>query len=144
MPHRGRLNTLAFIFKKPIEEIFAEFQEKKPGQNKLISEDEWGNSGDVKYHLGNTHDHLYDQEQRSIRLSLMANPSHLETVNPVVVGKAKAIQDFIEDNNYDKVLSVCIHGDAAFAGQGVVYETIQMQELNNFQTGGTIHIIANN
>jgi 2-oxoglutarate dehydrogenase E1 component len=118
MPHRGRLETLAFIFKKDIAEILCEFQELKQQQDP-----EWGNSGDVKYHLGTTHDMKYP-DGSSIRLTILANPSHLEAVDPVVMGKVRAIQDYTTKN--DSVLGVLIHGDAAFAGQGMVYETLQM------------------
>ena len=138
MAHRGRLNTLATVFNKPLEQIFAEFQEiKADGRNV------WGDSGDVKYHLGTTSSKVYPNGH-SIRMSILANPSHLESVNPVVYGKARAFQDFDLDVHKDKVLGVLIHGDAALAGQGVVYESLQFQDLRGYSIGGVIHIVINN
>lgn len=105
----------------------------------------WGNSGDVKYHLGiTTEKHV---SGRNVRLSILPNPSHLETVNPVVMGHSKAVQDCINDQKQTKnknVMSVIIHGDAALAGQGVVYECLQMGYLNHYANNGVIHIVANN
>jgi len=114
MPHRGRLNTLANVFHKPLEEIFSEFTETK--QKRTV--ENWGNSGDVKYHLGTDHDKEYNGHK--IRLTMLPNPSHLETVDPVVYGRTRAIQDFLEDKSGDKAFGILIHGDAAFSGQGVV------------------------
>ena len=137
MAHRGRLNTLATVFSKPLEQIFAEFQEiKAEGRNV------WGDSGDVKYHLGTTQDKVFNGH--TVRLSILANPSHLESVNPVVAGKTRAFQDFEKDINKEKVLGVLIHGDAALAGQGVVYESLQFQDLRGYSVGGIIHIVINN
>jgi len=104
---------------------------------------EWGNSGDVKYHLGTT----YKKQQpdgKDLTVSVLANPSHLETVDPVVLGRVRAEQHTMGDQAREKVCPIIVHGDAAFAGQGVVYEAIQMSDLHNYQTGGTIHVIVNN
>lgn len=136
MAHRGRLCTLATLFNKPMEEIFAEFQEMKSGH------EEWGNSGDVKYHLG-----VVGKKRvagREITISILPNPSHLEAVNPVVMGSSRATQEYLHDRDGSKAVNVIIHGDAAVAGQGVVYETMQMMGLESFTTHGTIHIVANN
>lgn len=139
MPHRGRLNVLSNIVYKPMKQIFAEFRGITPD-----SEDpEWGNSGDVKYHLGTTYKKTYPNG-KSLTISVLANPSHLETVDPVVLGKARAQQHFLNDRKREKVVPILIHGDSAFAGQGVVYETMQMSELKHYTVGGTIHIIVNN
>lgn len=113
MAHRGRLCTLATLFEKPMEEIFAEFQELKSGQL------EWGNSGDVKYHLGVVSERTVNG--KTIRLSILPNPSHLEAVNPVVMGSSKATQVLLGDHDGSQAFNVIIHGDAALAGQGVVY-----------------------
>lgn len=135
MPHRGRLNVLANVLHKPMQQIFNEFQ----GTNSMEE-----GSGDVKYHLGSSVDRL-TSTGKQIHLSLVANPSHLETVNPVVEGKVRAEQFFLgDDQTHDKVMSVLMHGDAAFAGQGVVYETLGFSELPAYTTGGTIHVIVNN
>lgn len=138
MAHRGRLNTLATVFNKPLEQIFAEFQEIKAEGKNL-----WGDSGDVKYHLGTTNDKIYPDGSK-IRMSILANPSHLESVNPVVNGKVRAYQDFEKDFDKEKVLGVLVHGDAAVAGQGVVYESLQFQDLRGYACGGIIHIVINN
>ncbi len=137
MAHRGRLNTLALVFNKPMEQIFAEFQEIKEGKNV------WGDSGDVKYHLGTTQDKVYP-DGHTVRMSILANPSHLESVNPVVYGKCRAFQDFDADVNREKVMAILVHGDAALAGQGVVYESSQFQDLRGYCCGGIIHIVINN
>lgn len=133
MAHRGRLNALANVFHKPLQRIFAEFQEN-------LENESWGNSGDVKYHLGTTISRKVKNNE--IRLSILPNPSHLETVNPVVMGHVKAVEDALSNNN--KTLGVLIHGDAAVAGQGVVYECLQMGYLPHYQSNGIIHIVANN
>jgi 2-oxoglutarate dehydrogenase E1 component len=129
MSHRGRLNVLAHILQKPYSEIFAEFEER----DRRIQE----HSGDVKYHKG------YDTHYGAMRLFLSPNPSHLESVDPVIEGRVRARQ-VICGENFQEVLPILIHGDAAVAGQGVVYETMQFQRIRGFATGGTIHIIANN
>lgn len=136
MPHRGRLNVLASVVRKPLELIFSEFS----GSG---DDSEFEGSGDVKYHLGMSHDRsVYGGKK--IHLSLVANPSHLEAVNPVVTGKVRAKQFFSNDVNRDKSLCLLLHGDAAFAGQGVVYETMGFTDLPDYTVGGTIHIIVNN
>ncbi len=140
MPHRGRLNVLAAVMGKPYKVIFHEFQ----GGSSLPTDIE--GSGDVKYHLGASSDREFDGN--SVHLSLTANPSHLEIVNPVVLGKARAKQtlDYREDQTADrgKVLGLLLHGDAAFAGQGVVAECFSLMGLKGYKTGGTIHFIVNN
>jgi 2-oxoglutarate dehydrogenase E1 component len=136
MPHRGRLSVLANVMAKPYKAIFNEFQ---GGSSKPEDVD---GSGDVKYHLGASSDREFDGN--SVHLSLAANPSHLEAVNPVVLGKARAKQDQLNDNERVKVLPVLIHGDAAFAGQGVVAEGFGLSGLKGHKTGGTIHIVVNN
>ena len=136
MPHRGRLSVLANVMAKPYRAIFNEFQ---GGSSKPEDVD---GSGDVKYHLGASSDREFDGN--SVHLSLAANPSHLEAVNPVVLGKARAKQDQLDDDERVKVLPVLIHGDAAFAGQGVVAEGFGLSGLKGHKTGGTIHIVVNN
>ncbi|WOI56895.1 2-oxoglutarate dehydrogenase E1 component [Palleronia sp. LCG004] len=136
MPHRGRLSVLANVMQKPYRAIFNEFQ-----GGSFKPEDVDG-SGDVKYHLGTSDDREFDGN--SVHLSLTANPSHLEAVNPVVLGKARAKQDQLKDEEREKVLSVLLHGDAAFAGQGVVAECFQLSGIRGHRTGGTIHIVVNN
>ena len=137
MPHRGRLSVLANVMAKPYRAIFHEFQ---GGSYKPEDVD---GSGDVKYHLGASSDRTFDGN--TVHLSLTANPSHLEAVNPVVLGKVRAKQDqFGDQTDRASVLPILLHGDAAFAGQGVVYEIIQMSNLDGYYTGGTIHFIINN
>ena len=140
MPHRGRLNVLAAVMGKPYHVIFHEFQ----GGSSLPSDIE--GSGDVKYHLGASSDRAFDGN--SVHLSLTANPSHLEIVNPVVLGKARAKQAFTlreqPDAGRGHVLPLLLHGDAAFAGQGVVAECFALMGLKGFRVGGTIHFIVNN
>ena len=135
MAHRGRLNVLANIFNKTYKEIFSEFEGK-------IYEDD-NIAGDVKYHLGFTSVQRCNNGN-DIKLSLSPNPSHLEAVNPVVEGISRAKLDDEYNCNFDNVLPILIHGDAALAGQGVVYEVIQMAQLDGYKTGGTIHIAVNN
>ena len=136
MPHRGRLSVLANVMGKPYRAIFNEFQ-----GGSFKPEDVDG-SGDVKYHLGASSDRSFDAN--TVHLSLTANPSHLEAVNPVVLGKARAKQDQARDSERTSVLPVLLHGDAAFAGQGVVAECLQLSGIKGHRTGGTIHIIVNN
>ncbi|SFP32528.1 2-oxoglutarate dehydrogenase E1 component [Tranquillimonas alkanivorans] len=136
MPHRGRLSVLANVMNKPYRAIFNEFQ-----GGSFKPEDVDG-SGDVKYHLGASSDREFDGN--SVHLSLTANPSHLEAVNPVVLGKARAKQDQHGDPERTAVLPVLLHGDAAFAGQGVVAECFGLSGLKGHRTGGTIHIVVNN
>ncbi len=136
MPHRGRLSVLANVMAKPFRAIFNEFQ---GGSYKPEDVD---GSGDVKYHLGTSSDREFDKN--SVHLSLTANPSHLEAVNPVVLGKVRAKQQQTKDEKRTMVLPVLLHGDAAFAGQGVVAECFGLSGLKGHKTGGTIHIIVNN
>ena len=137
MAHRGRLNVLANVMAKPYKVIFHEFS------GGSANPDDVGGSGDVKYHLGTSTDREFDGI--SVHMSLTPNPSHLETVNPVVLGKARA-QAAIRDDLKDKqeVLPVLIHGDAAFAGQGVVWESLSLSGVPGYDTGGCIHFIINN
>ncbi|WP_226579447.1 2-oxoglutarate dehydrogenase E1 component [Acuticoccus sediminis] len=136
MAHRGRLNVLAQVLGKPLRAIFHEF---KGGSFKP---DEVEGSGDVKYHLGASSDREFDGN--SVHLSLTANPSHLEIVDPVVLGKVRAKQDQLNDTERMKVLGLLLHGDAAFAGQGVVAECFGLSGLKGHRTGGSIHVIINN
>ena len=136
MPHRGRLSILANVMSKPFKAIFNEFQ---GGSYKPEDVD---GSGDVKYHLGASSDREFDGNK--VHLSLTANPSHLEAVNPVVLGKVRAKQEQLNDKEREKVLPVLLHGDAAFAGQGIVAECFGLSGLKGHRTGGTIHIVVNN
>jgi 2-oxoglutarate dehydrogenase E1 component len=137
MPHRGRLNTLVNIVKKPLSALFAEF-----GGASFKPDDVQG-SGDVKYHLGTSTD--VEIAGRMVHLSLQPNPSHLEAVDPVVIGKVRARQDMASDITTRRtVMGILLHGDAAFAGQGLVYETLAMSQLIGYRTGGTIHVVVNN
>ncbi|BFZ61136.1 2-oxoglutarate dehydrogenase E1 component [Saitoella coloradoensis] len=136
MPHRGRLNVLSNVVRKPNESIFSEFA----GTQEPSDE----GSGDVKYHLGMNYERPTPSGKR-VSLSLVANPSHLEAEDPVVLGKTRAIQHFSNDEkDHHKSMGVLLHGDAAFSGQGVVYETMGMANLPGYSTGGTIHIVVNN
>lgn len=135
MAHRGRLNVLSNIMGKTYDTIFSEFEGAVP--------EEIQGGGDVKYHLGYS-SMVEPVPNRKVHLKLVPNPSHLEAVGPVVEGFARAKADMLYENNYDKILPVLIHGDAAVAGQGVVFETVQMSELEGYTTGGTIHIVINN
>ena len=136
MPHRGRLNVLANVMAKPYRAIFNEF---KGGS---AHPDEVEGSGDVKYHLGASSDREFDQNR--VHLSLTANPSHLEIVDPVVLGKVRAKQDQRKDSERKEVLPLILHGDAAFAGQGVVAECLGLSGLRGHRTGGSLHFIVNN
>ncbi|KAM3924154.1 2-oxoglutarate dehydrogenase complex component E1 isoform 3-T3 [Leptodactylus fuscus] len=136
MPHRGRLNVLANVIRKELEQIFCQFD------SKLEAADE--GSGDVKYHLGMYHRRINRVTDRNITMSLVANPSHLEAADPVVQGKTKAEQFYGGDNEGKKVMSLLIHGDAAFAGQGIVYETFHLSDLPSYTTHGTVHVVVNN
>lgn len=136
MSHRGRLNVLANVLDKAYAAIFSEFAD-----NPLINSP-FG-SGDVKYHKGYSSDRFVETGER-IHLSLTSNPSHLEAVNPVVVGRAKAKQVRSGDAEGETILPVLLHGDAAFAGQGIVAETLNLSQLRGYSTGGTLHIIINN
>ena len=136
MAHRGRLNVLANIFGKNTQNIFSEFDGKDYDEDMNFD-------GDVKYHLGLTSDRLTDSGKK-INLNLAPNPSHLETVGAVIEGIARAKQDRNHPNDFSKVLPIAVHGDAAVAGQGIVYEIIQMAKLDAYKTGGTIHLVINN
>jgi 2-oxoglutarate dehydrogenase E1 component len=136
MPHRGRLNVLAHVLDKPYEMIFAEFEGAR------LPEDVSGD-GDVKYHLGRSTDRQLP-DGRAVHLSLAPNPSHLEAINPVVEGIVRAKQAYREDARRRRVVPVLLHGDAAFMGQGIVYETLALGPLPSFTTGGTVHVIVNN
>ncbi|XP_031659102.1 2-oxoglutarate dehydrogenase, mitochondrial isoform X1 [Oncorhynchus kisutch] len=136
MPHRGRLNVLANVIHKELDQIFCQFD------SNLEAADE--GSGDVKYHLGMWHRRINRVTDRNITLSLMANPSHLEAVDPVVQGKTKAEQFYCGDTEGKRVMSILLHGDAAFAGQGVVYETFHLSDLPSYTTHGTVHVVVNN
>lgn len=135
MPHRGRLNVLANILRKPYEDIFHEFEGVDYSDERIL--------GDVKYHLG------YSVKRQStsgklVKMTLSPNPSHLEAVDPVVEGVVRAKIDAAYNGNPEKIVPILIHGDASIAGQGVVYEVIQMQDLKGYSTGGTIHLVVNN
>ena len=137
MPHRGRLNTLVNVVKKPYTQLFSEF-----GGESFKPDDVQG-SGDVKYHLGTSID--VEIAGHKVHLSLQPNPSHLEAVDPVVVGKVRARQDMSGDTRGRRsVMAILMHGDAAFAGQGLVYETLAMSQLIGYRTGGTVHVVVNN
>lgn len=136
MAHRGRLNVLANILGKTYEQIFNEFE------GAAIPDQTMG-SGDVKYHLGFRAEHT-TTDGKKVNLQLCPNPSHLEAVNPIVEGFARAKADVIYESDYDKILPILIHGDASVAGQGVVYEVTQMSGLPGYCTGGTIHFVINN
>lgn len=136
MAHRGRLNILANILKKTYEQIFSEFEGNMP-------EDMTMGSGDVKYHLGFQSD-IVTPGGKKINVQLTPNPSHLEAVDPVVTGFARAKADTLYGKEYDKVLPILIHGDAAVAGQGIIYELLQMSKLSGYYTGGTVHFVINN
>ena len=136
MAHRGRLNVLANIMGKTYEQIFSEFE----GTAKM---DQTMGSGDVKYHMGYGSE-VQTMHDKTMRLKLMPNPSHLEAVDPVVVGFSRAKADVMYKSDFDKILPILIHGDASVAGQGVVYEVLQMSYLKGYYTGGTLHFVINN
>lgn len=136
MAHRGRLNVLANIMGKTYEQIFSEFE----GTAKM---DQTMGSGDVKYHMGYGSE-VETLDNKTVHLKLMPNPSHLEAVDPVVVGFSRAKADIMYKSDFDKILPILIHGDASVAGQGIVYEVLQMSELDGYYTGGTIHFVINN
>ncbi|MBS1536023.1 MAG: 2-oxoglutarate dehydrogenase E1 component [Bacteroidetes bacterium] len=135
MAHRGRLNTLANIFEKPTQDIFSEFDGKDYDKEYF--------DGDVKYHLGLTSERK-TKSGKKININLAPNPSHLETVGAVIEGISRAKQDKYFPDDFSKVLPIAVHGDAAVAGQGIVYEIVQMALLDGYKTGGTIHIVINN
>ena len=135
MAHRGRLNTLTNIFGKSPKEIFSEFEGKDYEEEVF--------DGDVKYHLGWT-SHRETDTGKKVNISIAPNPSHLETVGSVVEGIVRAKQDNYHKNNFERVLPIIVHGDAAIAGQGIAYELVQMANLDGYKTDGTIHIVVNN
>lgn len=135
MPHRGRLNVLTNILEKPYGLVFGEFEGNIPNTV--------GGDGDVKYHLGFSSDH-YCETGEVVHLTLCPNPSHLEAVDPVVEGRTRAKQRKDPNRDRRKVLPILIHGDAAFAGQGLVAETLNLSQLRGYKTGGTIHVVVNN
>ncbi|WP_306568600.1 2-oxoglutarate dehydrogenase E1 component [Flavobacterium lindanitolerans] len=136
MAHRGRLNVLANVFGKNTQDIFSEFDGKDYDDDALFD-------GDVKYHLGLTADKK-TKSGKSININLAPNPSHLETVGAVIEGITRAKQDRYFPDDFSKVLPIALHGDAAVAGQGIVYEIVQMAQLDGYKTGGTIHLVINN
>jgi 2-oxoglutarate dehydrogenase E1 component len=136
MAHRGRLNVLANILGKTYEQIFTEFEGTAPADTTM-------GSGDVKYHLGFS-SAVTTANGKQINLKLSPNPSHLEAVDPLVVGFSRSQADVIYDSDFDKILPILIHGDASVAGQGIVYEVLQMSNLTGYYTGGTIHFVINN
>ncbi len=136
MAHRGRLNVLANIMRKTYEQIFSEFE----GTAKV---DQTMGSGDVKYHMGYGSD-VHTLNGKNVHLKLIPNPSHLEAVDPVVIGFSRAKADVLYKSDFDKILPILIHGDASVAGQGIVYEVLQMSGLDGYYTGGTIHFVINN
>ncbi len=136
MPHRGRLNVLTAVMRKPYAAMLSEFY------GNLSMPEGIGSSGDVKYHMGYSQD--VEVQGKKVHLSLTANPSHLEAVNSVVTGKVRAKQDQKNDTTRSKVMSIVLHGDAAFAGQGSVAENFVLSDLDGYRTGGTVHVIVNN
>lgn len=135
MAHRGRLNVLANILKKDAKNIFSEFMGEKYTQGVAL--------GDVKYHLGYTNE-VFTESCRKVRLNLVPNPSHLETVGPVAEGITRGLIDRVYNGDHKKAATIVIHGDAAIAAQGIVYETTQMSQQKAYMTGGTIHLVINN
>lgn len=135
MAHRGRLNVLGNILKKPYRKIFSEFEGKEYEDETLL--------GDVKYHMGCTLE-TTSRQGHTINLSIAPNPSHLEAVNPVVQGISRAKTELKHEADFERLLPILIHGDAAMAGQGIVYEVLQMSQLPAYKTGGTLHLIINN
>ncbi len=136
MAHRGRLNVLANIMGKTYEQIFSEFEGSGVPDTTM-------GSGDVKYHLGFGSD-VETADGKKVHLKLSPNPSHLEAVDPLVIGFARSKADILYNSDYDKILPILIHGDASIAGQGIVYEVLQMSGLKGYYTGGTIHFVINN
>src|SRR5882724_8095983 len=135
MSHRGRLNVIVHVAKRPPEEVFAGFEDVDP--RSVLG------GGDVKYHMGATGEYV-TRSGAKIYIHLVSNPSHLEAVDPVTVGRTRAKQDRAREQGWEKYLPLLVHGDAAFAGQGIVAETLNLSDLKGYTVGGTIHIIANN
>lgn len=136
MAHRGRLNVLANIMRKTYDQIFSEFEGNMPLDMTM-------GSGDVKYHLG-FHSNIKTMNGKDVNIQMLPNPSHLEVVDPIASGFARAKADVLYDSQYDNILPILIHGDAAIAGQGIIYELLQMSELEGYDVGGTIHFVINN
>lgn len=136
MAHRGRLNVLANVMGKTYDQIFNEFEGNLPTNQTM-------GDGDVKYHLG-FNSTIKTPDGQEVIVNLMPNPSHLEAVDPLVIGAVRAKADLLYDNDYTKIMPILIHGDAAIAGQGVVYEIAQMSDLKGYRTGGTLHFVINN
>eukprot|EP01071_Lankesteria_metandrocarpae_P014124 Lankesteria_metandrocarpae@DN8128_c0_g1_i1.p1 len=139
MPHRGRLNLLMNVMHKPLHRIVGEFKGVTGFNDRL-----WGAMGDVKYHLGVDYSHFDRDSQRIRNMSVLPNPSHLEAINPLVLGYARAEQYYSGDAARTKTLPIVFHGDASIAGQGIVYETIQMSKLRAYEVGGCVHMVVNN
>ncbi len=135
MPHRGRLNVLANSLRKPFVDIFTEFESPEYAEEGLL--------GDVKYHLGHTTTRQSTLDKK-VKFTLVPNPSHLEAVDPVVEGITRAKIDNFHNGDANKIAPILIHGDASIAGQGLVYEVVQMQDLKGYSTGGTVHLVVNN
>lgn len=153
MAHRGRLNTLSNVMQKPLKEVLTEFLNVRPqpepqagghGGQESHRGKRWGNTGDVKYHMGVEYEYKDPTTGKHMLMSMPCNPSHLEAVDGVLLGNVYARQQMKGDVEKSKVLPVAIHGDAAMAGQGVVYESIQMGDLRGYGVGGTIHVVLNN
>ena len=139
MTHRGRLNVMAYVLHKKIEDILAGFIGIVPQSDEIA----WGKMGDVKYHLGYMHKYT-NAEGKTIEVLLMSNASHLESADPITMGRVRAEQDIIGDSSEKKVIAIVVHGDAGISGQGIVYETLQLSGLEGYKIGGTIHIVVNN
>ncbi len=137
MAHRGRLNVLTNILGKTYEQVFNEFEGRVP------SEQETMGSGDVKYHVGFRSD-ITTENNKNVNIQMVPNPSHLELVDPVVIGYSRSKADVLYKSDYDKILPILIHGDSGIVGQGVVYEVLQMSKLHGYYTGGTLHFVINN
>ena len=136
MAHRGRLNVLTNIMEKPYKEVFSEFEGKNFDEDSPFG-------GDVKYHLGYSTD-VISKAGKPVHLSLCPNPSHLEAVDPIVEGLTRSKIDFKYKGDESKIAPILIHGDASVAGQGIVYEVLQMEKLDGYRTGGTVHVVINN
>ncbi len=136
MPHRGRLNVLANIIGKTVQQILREFED--------LDAAAFMGGGDVKYHLGHTNRHYKTASGRELQVGMAFNPSHLEFVNPLVLGRARSKQDRIGDLEHKRLMTILVHGDAAFMGEGIVQETLNLSELAAYTTGGTLHVVVNN
>mmetsp|Transcript_57119 Transcript_57119/g.122876 ORF Transcript_57119/g.122876 Transcript_57119/m.122876 type:complete len:1087 (+) Transcript_57119:110-3370(+) len=148
MPHRGRLNVLVNVLGKPMPHMIMEFMGTAVDVDAMLTDfekNDWSTAGDVKYHLGTSNVRKYPTGE-TVTLTLEANPSHLETVGPVALGRARAKQYYLgnEESTKKRVMPILMHGDASFAGQGVVYESMQLARVDDFDVGGTIHVIVNN